>query len=136
VLQHSITNCSDLGSCSVLPNIILLHSTCEMLFHLHPRGKDGLPVPSVSRLTNSQQYYFIECLYQISPQSDNKCGKYRFKFLYTPTRSVTDSQYTDFHKTRGLSSIVVDICSELHPNEMRIVENRGRGLLTTWLSGH
>jgi hypothetical protein len=60
----------------------------------------------------------------------------RFKFVYTPTWSLTDCQYTDDHKTHSHSSIVVDICSELYSNKMRIVENRGRGLLTTWLSGH
>jgi len=94
-------------------------------------------VPSVSRLTNSEQYCFAEhLLNQISPQSDNKCGKYRFKFVYTPTWSVTDCQYTDFHKTDSHSSIVVYICCELQQNKMRIAENRARGLLTTWLSGH
>lgn len=92
-------------------------------------------MPSVSRLTNSEQYSFAEHLYQISPQSDNKCGKYRFKFVCTATLSATASTQI-FTKLTATQCIVVDICCELQPNEMKVVENKDRGLLTPWLSGH
>jgi hypothetical protein len=81
-------------------------------------------------LTNSEQYNFAEHLYQISPQSDNKCGKYRFKFVCTPTLSATASTQI-FTKLTATQCIVVDICCELQPNKMRTVENGGQKIIDT-----
>jgi hypothetical protein len=64
-------------------NIRPFHGTGVNVIHFIPNGRTAFAALISAKITNDQQNR-VEMCYRILPISGVKCGKYEYKYIYTP----------------------------------------------------